>query len=304
MQTENLSNLVEHSKQWQPQQTGDGSFTFYSTEFQEAFHSQQGARTEAFAKYAIATDLPRLAQRLHLCLLDVCYGLGYNTAAALETIWAIHPQCQVTVYALELDATVPVAAIQPPVLDSWTPPVREILQELAIAHQSHRSNFSATLLIGDARQTIQQLRAENLQASAIFFDPFSPRRCPQMWTVELMHQVAQCLAPDGRLATYSRSASVRAAMLAAGLHIGTIPQSDRTAPRHEWAQGTVAGFNPTLLPPLSLMEQEHLHTRAAIPYRDPTLMDTAAMILARQQHMQSQSLLESTSSWRRRWQLS
>jgi tRNA U34 5-methylaminomethyl-2-thiouridine-forming methyltransferase MnmC len=70
---------------------------------------------------------------------------------------------------------------------------------------------------------------------------------------------------------------------------------------HEWSQGTVGSFALETLHPLSQMEQEHLQTRAAIPYRDPTLSDTAATILARHHAEQAESTRESTSSWRRRW---
>jgi tRNA U34 5-methylaminomethyl-2-thiouridine-forming methyltransferase MnmC len=95
-------------------------------------------------------------------------------------------------------------------------------------------------------------------------------------------------------------------MQAAGLAIGTIPLGKAHLP-HEWSQGTVASFTASGLIPLSQMEQEHLQTTAAIPYRDPTLSNSAAQILERhqheQQHSQRESSRESTSSWRRRWQI-
>lgn len=285
---------------WTPQPTDDGSFTFFSEEFGETFHSRQGAREEAFLKFAKATDLADKAQQEQLCLLDVCYGLGYNTAAALEVIWSVNPACQVELYGLELDASVPIAALAPSLLESWSPPVQAILK--AIAHQQEYTTptLKARLLLGDARATIQSLAQTGFQAEAIFFDPFSPRRCPQLWTVEFFTAVTRCLAPTGKLATYSRSASVRSAMLQAGLSIGTLPLGEVYLP-HEWSQGTVASFDSQTLPPLSPMEQEHLQTRAAIPYRDPSLSDSAAMILERHQQAQQRSCLESTSSWRRRW---
>lgn len=285
---------------WTPQPTADGSFTFFSEEFGEAFHSRNGAKAEAFQKFAQATRLAEKAQQGRVRLLDVCYGLGYNTAAALETLWAVQPQCQVEVYGLELDASVPLAAIAPALIAPWSAEVRAVLPAIAVEHRCVTPTLQATLLIGDARQTIQTLIEQGFQADAIFFDPFSPRRCPQLWTIEFFSQVARCLAPTGRLATYSRSASVRAAMQQAGLHIGTIPLGEHHLP-HEWAQGTIGSHTPEHLHPLSQMEREHLHTRAAIPYRDPSLQDSADAILQRHQQEQQHAKLESTSSWRRRW---
>lgn len=284
---------------WTPQPTDDGSFTFFSEEFGEAFHSQQGAKAEAFQKFVQATDLVQRAKQPKIRLLDVCYGLGYNTAAALETIWAVNPDCYVEMYGLELDASVPPAAILPPLIQSWSALIQNVLRALAAQHHCTMPLLQAKLLIGDARQTVQQLRRSGFQADAIFFDPFSPRRCPQLWTVEFFQQVVQCLAEAGKLATYSRSASVRTAMQLAGLWVGTIPLSETHLP-HEWSQGTVASFEPPTAP-LSPMEQEHLQTRAAVPYRDPHLSDSAPGILERHALEQQQSCLESTSSWRRRW---
>jgi tRNA U34 5-methylaminomethyl-2-thiouridine-forming methyltransferase MnmC len=287
---------------WLPQPTADGSYTFFSETFGEAFHSRVGAKAEALEKFSQATHLQEKAQRQHLALLDVCYGLGYNSAAALETIWRVNPHCQVTLYGLELDATVPIAATQPLLLQSWTDRVQVILQALAQQQAYQDQRLTAHLLIGDARQTIQTLIHQGFCADAIFFDPFSPRRCPQLWTVEFFQAVAQCLQPDGKLSTYSRSAAVRSALLQAGLQIGTVPLAEPHL-SHEWAQGTIAAWQTLDLIPLSVMEQEHLQTRAAIPYRDATLQDSAEVILARHAQAQRSAQVESTSSWRKRWGL-
>lgn len=283
---------------WQPRPTADGSLTFFSPEFGETFHSLEGARQEAFEKFAIATALPTKAQAPHLQLLDICYGLGYNTAAALEVIWHHNPACQVTVVGLELDLRVPQAALA--VMPPWSGSVQAILEGLAQRQQVTKPQCEAHLLIGDARQTIQDLVRQGFQADAIFLDPFSPQRCPQLWTVEFLNLVAQCLAPEGYLATYSRAAAVRSALREVGLHIGTIP-IETPRPRKEWAQGTVARWQAAQLIPLSPMEQEHLQTRAGIPYRDPHLQDSAPIIRARRQAEQQASRRESTSRWRHRW---
>jgi tRNA U34 5-methylaminomethyl-2-thiouridine-forming methyltransferase MnmC len=285
---------------WTPQPTQDGSFTFFSEEFGETFHSVQGARAEAFQKFVQTTQLVQRATQPTLALLDVCYGLGYNTAAALEAIGQVNPRCRVIAHGLELDATVPQAAIAANLLQDWPPSVQGILQTLATTHTYRDRVLEAHLWLGDARQTIQTLVHQGFQADAIFLDPFSPRCCPQLWTVEFLDQVAQCLAPTGRLATYSRSAAVRSALQQAGLQLGTIPVEGAVV-SHEWSQGTIAAWDAADLPALSRLEQEHLHTRAAVPYRDPHLDDSAEGIRDRHAADQRTCGLESTSSWRRRW---
>ena len=286
---------MQETSDFTPQLTGDGSFTFFSTEFEEYFHSTQGAKEEALIKFAEPCQLIQKAQQPVVRLLDVCYGLSYNTAAALEVIWQNNPNCYVEVVALELDLTVPRTAITNHLLDSWNPPIPELLQDLATSLHVQTDRLHAQLVLGDARVTIQQLHQFNFQADAIFLDPFSPRRCPQLWTVEFLQQLASCCAPTGRLATYSCAASVRSALIAAGFKIGPTPPLRGRQP------GTVASFNEVELPPLSLRSQEHLQTRAAVPYRDPQLCDPAPVILQRRQTEQQESSLEPSSHWQKRW---
>ncbi|WP_254567676.1 tRNA (5-methylaminomethyl-2-thiouridine)(34)-methyltransferase MnmD [Oscillatoria sp. HE19RPO] len=301
-----------------PQETSDGSFTFYSPEFGELFHSYHGAQQEARCKFVEPTELAEKAQNPRVRLLDLCYGLGYNTASALETIWSINPACLVEWVGLELDAAIPQAAIAIGLLKSWQSPIPELLAALVSpdgestiptvqpsvlefqgesrwARTVTTPQFQGTLWLGDARKTIQQVVNQGFQADAIFLDPFSPPNCPQLWTVEFLGWVARCLSPTGRLATYSCSASVRTALMAAGLNIGA------TAPVGRRSPGTLASFCDRDLPPLSPQEQEHLQTRAATPYRDPNLSDSAEEIRQRRQQEQALSPLEPTSSWKKRW---
>jgi len=278
------------SDRFVPQLTADGSATFYSDEFGEAFHSHFGARQEADLKFVTPTELEQKAHQPKVRLLDVCYGLGYNTATALAKIWAINPRCYIEVVALEIDATVPQSAIAHNLYSNWCEPIPQILTALATKHQVQIDRCGASLLIGDARQTIKQVQSD-WRADAIFLDPFSPPKCPQLWTLEFIKLVASCLSDDGILATYSAAGAVRTALTAAGLQIGSILPIGRRSP------STIAARYK--LSSLSLREQKHLLTRAAIPYRDPHLNDLAAIILQRRQQEQKTSLLKRSTHWRK-----
>ncbi|AFZ22561.1 hypothetical protein Cylst_0185 [Cylindrospermum stagnale PCC 7417] len=292
-----------------PQPTYDGSFTFFSEEFDEAFHSHYGARQESYLKFALPTKLTTAADNGVVRLLDICYGLGYNTAAALQVIWEANPNCYVEVIGLELNPAVPKAAINQHIFHDWDYEYQEILTQLAFKHQVQTDRLKAKLLIGDARESIQPVHQSGFQADAIFLDPFSPPKCPQLWTVEFIRQVALCLHQDGLLATYSCAATVRAALLAAGLVISSTTPIGRRTPGTIAAHskdGEVGGWGDeekdiTPIPPLSQAEQEHLQTRAAIPYRDPELRDSAEVIIMRRQQEQQASVLEPSSRWQKRW---
>jgi tRNA U34 5-methylaminomethyl-2-thiouridine-forming methyltransferase MnmC len=279
-----------------PALTADGSFTFFSSEFNEAFHSNYGAAREAIGKFVIPCHLHKLARtKNHIKLLDICYGLGYNSAAAMEAIWQINPQCKIELIALELDIRVPKSAIAHQLIDRWGKSIINYLTHLATVFQIEDRQLHAQLLIGDARETIQQIERSKFLADAIFLDPFSPPKCPQLWTVEFLELVSKCLNPQGRLATYSCAASVRTALQLVGLQVGASESIGRKS------SGTIASFDGKHLPVLSLQEKEHLQTRAAIPYRDPQLQDSAKAIRTRREKEQQRSQLEPTSHWKKRW---
>ncbi|MFM7382645.1 MAG: tRNA (5-methylaminomethyl-2-thiouridine)(34)-methyltransferase MnmD [Microcystaceae cyanobacterium] len=285
-----------HSPTLTPTLTKDGSFTFFSETFQETFHSQSGAKEEAERKFVEPCRLTERAKSQgSLTLLDVCFGLGYNSAAALTAIWAVNPQCHVTLMALELDPLIPQTAIAQGLWQGWPDSVIEPLALLSHRGEVQSEYLQARLYLGDARQTLPRVQQTGFLASAIFLDPFSPPKCPQLWTVEFLQLVSACLAPAGWLATYSCAATVRTALLLAGLQVGPSPQVGRRSP------GTLANWTGEGLEPLSLREQEHLQTKAAIPYRDPTLTGDRPEILARRQQEQAESELEATHQWKKRW---
>ena len=278
-----------------PQLTNDGSFTFFSQEFGESFHSIYGAKEEAQLKFVEPCQIAQKSQKSVLRLLDVCYGLGYNTAAALECIWTNNPHCYVELIALELEPVVPREAIAHNLLSNYAQPIPQLLELLTTSFQVKTDLLNAQLYLGDARTTIQRLNQLKFVADAIFLDPFSPPHCPQLWTEEFMQQLAICCAADGRLATYSCAASVRSALIAAGFKIGRTLQVGGRLP------GTVASFNELDLLTLSKRSQEHLQTRAAVIYRDPQLNDSKDAILQRRKIEQQTSFLEPSSRWQKRW---
>lgn len=272
--------------------TQDGSLTFWSETYQQSFHSDSGARVEAEAKFVIPAQIAVKSQtQEHLNILDVCYGLGYNSAAAIAAASQPHSNAHLQIIGLENNLEVPQKAVADRLIDIWSPEIVDILTKVAEDQCFTSSDRQIQLLVGDARQTIQQVPPR--WADAIFLDPFSPPHCPQLWTVEFLQLLADRLKPDGYLLTYSAAAAVRTALLSAGLQIGAIAPIGRKSP------STIAAFAPMPLPPISQIEADFLKTRAAIPYRDRHLNATATEILRDRQLEQSQSNLPSGSSLRK-----
>ena len=159
---------------------------------------------------------------------------------------------------------------------------------------------------GDAREKINIIPS-SIKFDLIYLDGFSPQKCPQVWTNEFLCKLTEKLKPQGYLITYSSSAAVRKTLRNLGLEIFTIKSSIKN--RIFWSQGTVAipKFDKKKLKPnfnfekLSLMEEEHLLTKASIPYRDQDLNSSKDDIIKRRLEDQFFSNLLSTNQWRKKW---
>ena len=152
------------SLDWVPHPTADGSVTFLSSEFGEHFHSLQGAWDEALIKFVGPTGLGTWTGQ-SIRLLDICYGLGYNSAAALAVLWSVAPQCSVQWLGLERDPSVAIAAI-PSVLATLDRVQGTTLPARAIHPDQGEPIVLTPEAIALTRTVITQLAETNGQADA------------------------------------------------------------------------------------------------------------------------------------------
>jgi len=84
----------------------------------------------------------------------------------------------------------------------------------------HLPGLELSVIIGDARDTVS---VWDSSADAWFLDGFSPAKNPELWTPELMQDVADHTRPKGSLATYTAAGFVRRGLLAAGFDVTRTP---------------------------------------------------------------------------------
>jgi len=284
--------------------TKDGSYSLKSVFFQENFHSLSGALEETKLKFTAPSDLQRFKEK-SLNVLDICFGLGYNSASLLDEL--IKQKSYLNLYALEIDKKpLEYSLRNKSYLKLWEPKVKTIFESLYRKDYFEDQFFKCSLLWGDAREKINIIPA-SIRFDLIYLDGFSPQKCPQVWTIEFLSKVTEKLNSQGYLITYSSSAAVRKTLRNLGLEIFTIkPRFDN---RTFWSQGTVAisKFDENKLKSnsnfakLSLMEEEHLLTKASIPYRDQDLNSSKEDIMKNRLDEQLLSNLLSTNKWRKKW---
>lgn len=79
-----------------PYFTGDKSVGLYSKDFDDIYHSSYGALSEAFEKFVLPLNF---LKKDSYKVLDVCFGLGYNTKAFLQH----NKNCNILFDCLDID---------------------------------------------------------------------------------------------------------------------------------------------------------------------------------------------------------
>ncbi|MFC1801477.1 tRNA (5-methylaminomethyl-2-thiouridine)(34)-methyltransferase MnmD [Nanoarchaeota archaeon] len=197
-------------------QTRDKSITFFNERFQESYHSTTiGAIEEAEKKYVEPAHL-----KDGVFILDFCFGLGYNSLAALMKL------DQVTIITLENDQEIlkqiETLEVPEPYQEKY-----EVIQKVAKNKEFDNGQIKIKLILGNAQETIKILTQK---FDAVFFDPFSPKKCPELWTLEVFQDVFKLMKPGAILTTYSCATKVRENMKAAGFQIKDSEPVGRKSP--------------------------------------------------------------------------
>lgn len=212
--------------------TADQTESFLNEEVGETYHSQTGAVEEAFKKYAVPCKIKELAKTGKIRILDMFFGLGYNSAMAIDVALQENPDCEVEVIGIEYDLEIikKIQEVNPPI--NFFQHYKKFNLNNSENLQLKEGKVTVKILLGDARKTIKQLEDEFFDA--IFYDPFSPKTDPEMWQVSLFQEMHRIMKKTATLATYSCARMVRENMSEAGLMYDDGPIIGRRGP------GTIA----------------------------------------------------------------
>ncbi|HLC88721.1 MAG TPA: MnmC family methyltransferase [Candidatus Nanoarchaeia archaeon] len=209
--------------------TADNTESFLNEQVQETYHSQTGAVEEALKKYAIPSKIKELAKTGRIRILDMFFGLGYNSAMAVSVALEENHNCEIEVIGMENDAEIisKIQEVNPPI------PFFQYYKRLDRNNLEFKEKkVSVKLILGDAREEVKKLEKEYFDA--IFYDPFSPKTMPEMWTEELFKEMYRVMKGSAILATYTCARIPRENMAKAGLVYDDGPIVGRRGP------GTIA----------------------------------------------------------------
>ena len=187
----------------------DGSYTAYSKEYDEHYHStKDGALFESLVKH-IEPTMSQKKNQNEINILDICFGLGFNTLATIYYHKKNHLTSKLNIYSPELDSKLIESLLNfnyPKEFDSFL----YIIESLVKTGIYKDELYNIELFVGDAREYI--LKHQNNKFDIVYQDAFSPSTNPILWTQEYFNDITRIIKDDGILSTYSTALKIRIAL--------------------------------------------------------------------------------------------
>ncbi|RLA70837.1 MAG: hypothetical protein DRG24_06295 [Epsilonproteobacteria bacterium] len=189
-------------------QSEDSSFTAFSTNFNEHYHStKDGALHESLQKHVIPA-LTLQADKAELTILDICYGLGFNTLATLYYLNAHNIHKKVRIFSPEMDGEL-VASLKAFPYPKEFITFQPIIESISQNGRYEDDNLLIEIYIGDARTYLRECKET---FDIVYQDAFSPQANPLLWTREYFADIARLIKDDGVVTTYSIALKTRLAL--------------------------------------------------------------------------------------------
>lgn len=195
-----------------PIRTGDGSLTLHNIHFGEQYHSKHGGVSESM--HVFITSGIEASGKERLDVLEVGLGTGLNLL--LTWIRCLEGKCRVDYTALEP------YPVDRELLDglhhcqdlAW-PGLHEPFLGLMCCEPGVRQPSTDGLAFRKLVASVQEFNEPD-SFDVVFFDAFSPRTQPEMWTLDVFQRMYAALRAGGILVTYCAKGEVRRTMQAAG----------------------------------------------------------------------------------------
>ncbi|WP_419678047.1 tRNA (5-methylaminomethyl-2-thiouridine)(34)-methyltransferase MnmD [Aliarcobacter lanthieri] len=196
--------------------TSDGSNTLFSFKYKQHFHNtEDGGLSEALNKYIIPAFTYHKYKK-ELNILDICYGIGYNTMATIYYIYKNNLDIKINIYSVELDFDLIKS------LKSFTYPKEfetftNIINEISINQIYQDKNIKIEVKILDAREYIKKFPEKFFDI--VYQDAFSSEVNFELWTKEYFDDIYKICKKNAILTTYAIATPIRLSMYEAGFFI-------------------------------------------------------------------------------------
>jgi tRNA U34 5-methylaminomethyl-2-thiouridine-forming methyltransferase MnmC len=197
--------------------TGDGSQTLFSIQFDEIYHSRNGALTESqhvFVQHGLMNVNKPLIK-----VFEVGFGTGLN--ALLCAHYAQQNNISIEYTGVELypvdDTIASQLCYHEALVDC---PIETVV--LHNAPWNERVTLTTNFSLLKIQQSLVDVQL-NETYDVIFFDAFAPEKQPELWDLSVFQKCFALLAEGGVLTTYCAKGYVKRNMQEAGFRVEKVP---------------------------------------------------------------------------------
>lgn len=199
-------------------QTLDGSTTIYLPEWDESYHSKNGAIQEAY--HVFIKNGFSLFQGKPIAILEIGFGTGLNAfITCLET-----NQAKQSIYYVGVEAY-PVAideAMQMNYANSIAQESEPLFKQLHLAAWEKPTVITPLFTLTKRQQFFQDIQDVGLY-DLVYFDAFGYKVQPELWSEEVFAAMYKAMKPGGVLVTYACRSVIKKAMLTVGFKVEKLP---------------------------------------------------------------------------------
>ncbi len=222
--------------------TDDGSRTLWNERLDESYHSGCGAVAESLVVYLLNSGVhARFARGLESTVLE--YGFGTGTAFLLTAADAVLHGTGLRYRALEISLLPAEILGELKLNDSsaYLVDQQDFAELIEVAHGLLselvewrgkltrsltsgaytcflRENIALEIFVGDA---VDYAKSDCFDA--VYFDPFSPASCPELWNPRVFRNAFDSLKEGGTLTSYCVKSSVRHDLSSVGFEVRRLP---------------------------------------------------------------------------------
>ena len=196
--------------------TKDGSNTLFSKLYNQHYHNpDDGAINEALSKHIIPAFTFHKDKK-ELTILDICFGIGYNTFSTIYYVLQNNLDIKLNIYSPELDGKLVNS------LDTFDFPkefenIKHIIKSVAQTGQYKDDKINIEIYIGDARMHIKSLNLDSFDI--VYQDAFSSDVNFELWTKEYFDDIYKLCKDDCIMSSYAIATPIRLSMNEAGFYI-------------------------------------------------------------------------------------
>ena len=204
---DNINSLVS---------TKDGSNTLFSKLYNQHYHNpDDGAINEALSKHIIPAFTFHKNKK-ELNILDICFGIGYNTFSTIYYCLLNNLEIKLNFYSPELDGNL-VKSLENFEFPKEFENIKHIINSVAQTCKYEDEKIKIEVFIGNARDYIKTLKPNSFDI--VYQDAFSSEVNFELWTKEYFDDIYKLTKDNFIMSSYAVATPIRLSMYEAKFFI-------------------------------------------------------------------------------------